>query len=66
MRKTLTAQQVKKLPVGTDVYAVNDKDGSVGMMWIMKSGRKKMLKGILGVHEIKDIEGFHYEVEKQR
>lgn len=61
MGKRLTEKQVKRLPVGTDVYLVNDATGEAGMFWVIKSGRKKMLRCILGVLEIKDKDGWHYE-----
>jgi len=61
MGKRLTEKQVKRLPVGTDVYLVNDATGEAGMLWVIKSGRKKMLKGVVAVHEIKDKDGWHYE-----
>lgn len=61
MGKILTAKQVKRLPVGTDILLVDEKSGKHGMLWIIKSGRKKMLKGVAAMHEIKDREGFHYE-----
>lgn len=62
--KTLTAEKVKRLPPGTDVTIVKEEDGSVGHMWIIKSGRKKLLRGILSTHEIIDRPGWHYEVEE--
>lgn len=62
--KVLTAAKVKRLPVGTDVIIVNEKTGSRGMLWIIKRGRKKMLRGIVTLHEIKDREGWHYEIEE--
>ncbi len=64
--KTVTAKQVKRLPVGTDVILVNEKTGSRGRLWVIKSGRKKMLRGILTSHEIKDMEGWHYEIEEEQ
>ena len=63
MRKVLTAQKVKKLPVGTDVILVRDGTGKSGKLWVIKSGRNKMLRGVMGIHEIKDRPGWHYEVE---
>lgn len=63
MRKVITADQVKKLPVGTDVFLVRDATGQCAMMWVVKSGRKKILKGVLAEHNIKDRPGWHYEVE---
>ena len=61
--KMLTVEQVKRLPVGTDVILVNEKTGSRGRLWIIKKGRRKMLRGIVTLHEIKDREGWHYEIE---
>lgn len=63
MRKTLTAEKVKKLPVGTDVFLVRECNGNTGRLFIVKSGRKKMLRGMMTEHEIKDRAGWHYEVE---
>jgi hypothetical protein len=54
---------VKKLPVGTDVILVRDGTGKSGKLWVIKSGRKKMLRGVMGIHEIQDRPGWHYEVE---
>lgn len=62
--KILSADKVKKLPPGTDVYTVRESDGSRGMLWVIKSGRKKLLKGVYGTHEIIDRPGWHYEVEE--
>lgn len=61
--KTLTAAQVKKLPVGTDVRIVRESTGQTGLLWVVKSGRKKMLRGVVTshLHEIKDRQGWHYE-----
>ena len=63
--KTLTAKQVKRLPLGTDVFLVNDKTGQRGSMWVIQNGRKKMLRGIINVMEIKDKEGWHYEIKEE-
>ena len=65
MGKTLSAEQVKKLPEGTDVLVVNDKTGSVGRYWIVKSGRKKILRSIIVTLEIKGREGWHYELAEE-
>ena len=65
MRKTLTAEKVKKLPVGTDVFLVREGTEKTGSLFIVKKGRSKMLKGIFGLHEIKDRPGFHYEIETE-
>ena len=64
--KVLKADKVKRLPPGTDVFLVNDKTGERGTLWIVKSGRKKMLRGVLTTHEIKDTAGWHYEVEDSK
>lgn len=62
MSKTLTADKVKKLPPGTDIILVNEATGERGMLWIVKSGRKKMARGVLGtLLEIADKPGWHYE-----
>lgn len=63
MRKTLTVAQVKKLPAGTDVFLIRESTGQEGRLWIVKSGRKKILKGIMTEHDIADRKGWHYEVE---
>lgn len=63
MRKTISAEKVKKLPVGTDVFLIRESTGEAGRLWVVKSGRKKMLKGIYTEHEIKDRDGWHYQVE---
>ena len=62
--KILSADKVKKLPVGTDVRLVRESDSAAAMMWIVKSGRKKLLKGVYAEHEIADRQGWHYEVEE--
>ena len=65
--KTVTAKQVKRLEPGTDVFLVNDKTGQRGSMWVIQNGRKKMLRGIINVMEIKDMEeGWHYEIEEEQ
>lgn len=64
--KTVTAKQVKRLPLGTDVFLVNDKTGSRGSLWVIQNGRKKMLRGIINVMEIKDMEGWRYEIEEEQ
>ena len=62
--KIVTADKVKKLPVGTDVYLVRNATGEKGLLYVVKSGRKKMLRGMTGLHEIKDRAGWHYGVEE--
>ena len=64
--KTVTAKQVKRLEPGTDVFLVNDKTGQRGSMWVIQNGRKKMLRGIINVMEIKDMEGWHDEIEEEQ
>lgn len=64
--KTLSAEKVKKLPVSTDVWIVKEDTGEKGMMWIVRSGRKKILKGIYTKMEIKDRPGIHYEVKTKK
>ena len=61
--QALTAEKVKKLPPGTDVYLVREATGQRGRLWIVKSGKKKLLKGAVAEHEIKDRPGWHYEVD---
>ncbi len=62
--KVLTADKVKKLTVGTDVYFVREATGQKARLWIVKRGRKKMLHGVIaGDREIKERPGWHYEVE---
>lgn len=61
MSKILTADKVKRLPVGTNIKLVNEKSGEAGTLWIIKSGRKKLLKGIMTTLQIADKEGWHYE-----
>lgn len=62
-RKVLTAEKVKKLSPGTDVLFVRESDGAVGRFWVVKSGRKKLLKGVITEQEIIDRKGWHYEIE---
>lgn len=64
--KILTAEKVKRLPPGTDVILVNEQTGSRGRLWIIKSGRKKMMRGIINAHEIRDLPGWHYEIEDEK
>lgn len=61
--KILPAAKVKKLPPGTDVSLVREATGQRGRLYVVKSGRKKMLKGLFGTHEITDRPGWHYEVD---
>ena len=60
--KTLTAEQVKRLPVGTDIRLVRNEDGKSGLLHIVKYGRQKRLKGVFTEpREIKDQPGWHFE-----
>jgi len=62
MGKILTANKVKKLPEMTDILFVDESTGKAARLWIMRCGRKKMLKGVLtDPREIKDFPGYHYE-----
>lgn len=65
MGKIMTAEKIKKLPPGTDVTLVREATGETGRLWVVKSGRKKMLRGPFAMHEIKDRPGWHYEVEER-
>lgn len=65
MRKILTAEKVKKLPVGTQVFFIRDATGQQGTLSVVKCGRKKILKGTFVEQEIKERPGWHYEVEKE-
>lgn len=64
MAKILTADKVRKLPVGTAVFFVREVTGQAGRFWIVKSGREKMLKGAI-VRKIKDMPGWHYELREE-
>ena len=57
----LTAAQVKKLPVGTRITLVESDTGKRGTLTIVKSGRKKMLRNLDVLIDIKDTDGWHYE-----
>lgn len=63
--KVLTAEKVKRLEPGTDVFIVKEATGERGRLWIVKSGRKKLLKGVFTEFEIKDRPGWHYEVDDE-
>ena len=67
MGKILSVQAVKKLKPGTDVLIVRESTGEAGRMWIVKSGNKKLLKGmgIFATYEIKERPGWHYELPEQ-
>ena len=60
--KILTAEQVKQLPVGTDIKIVQNSTGRYSLAYIVKSGRKKMLKKpLFDPDVIIDRVGYHYE-----
>ena len=60
--KILSADQVKRLPVGTDIKIVHNSTGSYSLCYIVKSGRKKMLKRpLMDPIVIIDRVGYHYE-----
>ena len=60
--RILTAEQVKKLPVGTDIKIVQNSTGRYSLAHIVKSGRKKMLKKpLFDPDVIIDRVGYHYE-----
>jgi hypothetical protein len=59
---TLTAEQVKRLPVGKDVRIVQNDTGKYELGYIVKSGKRKMLKfPLLDPVVIVDRVGYHYE-----
>jgi len=59
---TLTAEQVKRLPVGADVRIVQNDTGKYGLGYIIKSGKRKMLKKpLMDPVVIIDRVGYHYE-----
>jgi len=60
--RILTAEQVKRLPVGTDIKIVQNSTGRYSLGYIVKSGRKKMLKKpLMDPVVIIDRAGYHYE-----
>lgn len=64
--KTLTAEQVKRLPVGTDARIVRNDTETYELGYIIKSGKRKMLKRpLLDPVVIVDRVGFHYERVKE-
>jgi len=59
---TLTAEQVKRLPVGKDVRIVQNDTGKYELGYIVKSGKRKMLKRpLFDPDVIIDRVGYHYE-----
>ena len=64
--KTLTAEQVKRLPVGTDIKIVQNDTGKYELGYIVKSGKRKMIKKpLLDPIGIVDRVGYHYERVKE-
>lgn len=61
MGKILTAAQVKRLPVGTKIKLVREGNNTSGRLWVVKSGNKKMLCGVMATHKIEDRPGWHFE-----
>ena len=60
--RILTAEQVKRLQVGTDIKIVQNSTGRYSLAYIVKSGRKKMLKRpLFDPVAIIDRVGYHYE-----
>lgn len=60
--RILTADQVKRFPVGTDIKIVQNSTGRYSLAYIVKSGRKKMLKKpLFDPDVIIDRVGYHYE-----
>lgn len=68
MKKRLTANAVKRLPIGSIVYRVRDMDGAHAAFVVTLSYKKKILT-LIGCHEvtstIEDKNGWHYEVEEK-
>lgn len=66
MKKRLTANAVKRLPIGTIVQRVRDMDGAHAAFVVTLSYKKKILT-LIGCHEvtstIEDKSGWHYEME---
>ena len=62
----MTAEKVKRLPVGTDVFLIQESTGRWAKLLVIKSGRKKMLKGAYSLQDIADRPGWHYEVEDKK
>lgn len=61
--KKVTARQLKRLPVGTNVY-ITTNEGNKCKMWISQTYKKKFLKGVFTEMDIKDRAGWTYEVEE--
>jgi hypothetical protein len=66
MRKQISAAKVKKLPVSTDVWVVDEKTGYAKRLFVIKYGKRVRLLRSLGdqVITIKDTPGYHYEVNE--
>lgn len=65
-KRTLTAAAVKRLPIGSIVQRVRDKDGAHASFVVALSYKKKILR-MIGCYDvistIEDRSGWHYEVE---
>lgn len=67
--KKMTAEAVKRLPVGTYIERRKD-DGTKAVQYIIvRSGKKKILS-LIGLHEItrriEDVEGWHFVRPERR
>lgn len=64
--KTLTADKVKRLAPGTDVFLVDDDTGRRGRGFVLQKGKKKVLRLAFSDRDMKieDRPGWHYEVEE--
>lgn len=66
MRKQISTAKVKKLPLSTDVWVVDEKTGYSQRLFLVRYGNKLRLKSAFGdwIKMIKDTPGYHYEVEE--
>ena len=68
MRKQISAAKVKKLPPSTDVWVVDEKTGYSKRLFVIKYGKGVRLLQTFGgsviTITIKDMPGYHYEVEE--
>lgn len=67
--KKMTAEAVKRLPVGTYIERRKDDGTKVVKYIIVRSGKKKILS-MIGFHEItrriEDVEGWHFVRPERR
>ena len=61
----LSSDKVKKLPIGTEVILIREATGEKGHLTVVKSGRKKKLKGRYALLDIQYRKGWHYEKEEE-